>query len=94
MFGADPNWGRIIARLGSIDKIDYKTDKVYLKINNILVFKNGIQAKNCDLKLLNKSMKSNEIVIDLFLNSGNGSYSIMTSDLTQEYIHINSAYTT
>ena len=94
MFGADPNWGRIIARLGSIDKITYNPDKVYLKINNMLIFKNGIQARKCDLKLLNKSMKKNEIVVDVFLNSGNGFHSVMTSDLTHQYVHINSAYTT
>ena len=94
MFGADPNWGRIVAKLGSINKVNYDPDKVHLKINNMLIFKNGIQSKKCDLKLLNKSMKNKEIVIDLFLNSGNGNHSLLTSDLTHEYVHINSAYTT
>tara|TARA_B100000073_G_scaffold329427_1_gene316985 strand:- start:116 stop:763 length:648 start_codon:yes stop_codon:yes gene_type:complete len=94
MFGADPNWGRIIAKLGSIENINYIPDKVQLKINNILVFKNGIQSNKCNLKSLNKSMKKKEVVVDVFLNSGNASHSLLTSDLTHEYVHINSAYTT
>ena len=94
MFGADPNWGRIIAKLGSLDDIDYKTEKVDLHINKMLIFTGGIQYNKCSLKLLNKSMKKNEVVIDIFLNSGSSSHSVLTSDLSHEYVHINSAYTT
>jgi glutamate N-acetyltransferase/amino-acid N-acetyltransferase len=94
MFGADPNWGRIIAKLGSIENINYTPDKVQLKINNILIFKHGIQSNKCNLKSLNKLMKNKEVIVDIFVNSGNASYSLLTSDLTHEYVHINSAYTT
>ena len=94
MFGADPNWGRIIARLGSLNHIDYKAEKVELHINKMLIFTGGIQSDKCNLKLLNKSMKKNEVVVDIFLNSGSSSHSVLTSDLSHEYVHINSAYTT
>ena len=94
MFGADPNWGRIIAKLGSLDDIDYKPEKVDLHINKMLIFTGGIQYNKCSLKLLNKSMKKNEVVIDIFLNSVSSSHSVLTSDLSHEYVHINSAYTT
>ena len=94
MFGADPNWGRIIAKLGSLDDIDYKPEKVDLHINKMLIFTGGIQYNKCSMKLLNKSMKKNEVVIDIFLNSGSSSHSVLTSDLSHEYVHINSAYTT
>ena len=94
MYGSDPNWGRIVAKLGSIDNAHYNPDEVYLKINNMTIFKNGVQSTKCDLKLLNKLMKKREIVIDLYLNSGKYRYTVLTSDLTHEYIHINSVYTT
>ena len=94
MFGADPNWGRIIAKLGSLDNIDYDAGKVILKINQILVFEKGIPAKNSNLNKLNASMKQKEIAIDLYLRNGKAIHSIMTSDLTKKYIHINSTYTT
>ncbi len=94
MYGSDPNWGRIVAKLGSIDNVHYNPDEIYLKINNMTIFKNGVQSINCDLKLLNKLMKKREIAIDLYLNSGKHRYTVLTSDLTHEYIHINSVYTT
>ena len=94
MFGADPNWGRIIAKLGSLNDINYNPEKVDLHINKMLIFTGGIQSNKCNLKLLNKSMKKNEVVVDIFLNSGSSSHSVLTSDLSHEYVHINSAYTT
>ena len=63
-------------------------------LGGVMVYKNGIQYDKCDLKKLNKSMMKKNIVIDLFINSGNASHSVLTSDLSHEYIHINSAYTT
>jgi len=94
MYGADPNWGRIIARLGSINNINYDENKVSLKINNQIIFENGLQSKKCNLKKLNKSMMKKNITIDIYINSGKGMHTVLTSDLSYEYVHINSAYTT
>ena len=94
MFGADPNWGRIIARVGSINNINYDQNKISLKINNKIIFENGLQSKKCDLKQLNKSMMKKNISIDIYMNSGRDMYTVLTSDLSHEYVHINSAYTT
>jgi glutamate N-acetyltransferase / amino-acid N-acetyltransferase len=94
MYGADPNWGRIIARLGSINNINYDENKVNLKINNKIIFENGLQSKKCNLKQLNKSMMKKNITIDLYINSGKTMHTVLTSDLSHEYVHINSAYTT
>ena len=94
MFGADPNWGRIIARVGSINNINYDQNKISLKINNKIIFENGLQSKKCDLKQLNKSMTKKNISIDIYMNSGRDMHTVLTSDLSHEYVHINSAYTT
>ena len=94
MHGADPNWGRIIARLGSINNINYDENKVSLKINNQIIFENGLQSKKCNLKKLNKSMMKKNITIDIYINSGKDTHTVLTSDLSYEYVHINSAYTT
>ena len=94
MHGADPNWGRIIARLGSINNVKYSEKRVILKINNKLIYENRLQSKKCNLKSLNKSMMKKNITIDLYLNSGKGIYTVLTSDLSHEYVDINSAYTT
>jgi len=94
MYGADPNWGRIIARLGSINNINYDANKIILKINNQIIFENGLQSKKCNLKQLNKSMMKKNIIIDIYINSGKDMHMVLTSDLSHEYVHINSAYTT
>ena len=94
MFGADPNWGRIIARVGSINNINYDQNKISLKINNKIIFENGLQSKKCDLKQLNKSMTKKNISIDIYMNSGRDMHTVLTSDLSHEYVDINSAYTT
>ena len=94
MYGADPNWGRIIARLGSISNINYSENKLILKINNKIIYEKGLQSKKCNLKELNKSMMKKNITIDLYMNAGSSSYTVLTSDLSHEYVHINSAYTT
>ena len=93
MYGEDPNWGRIIASLGSIDKNTLNIVKVKLFINKILCFDNGTPTDAGSKKLTN-SMKKNNIEITLDLNSGKAMQTIYFSDLSHEYVHINSAYTT
>tara|TARA_B100001063_G_scaffold120742_1_gene112734 strand:- start:3899 stop:5059 length:1161 start_codon:yes stop_codon:yes gene_type:complete len=93
MYGEDPNWGRIIASLGSIDEVSINTFKVKLFINKILCFDNGL-PKDSGSKRLANSMKKNNIDITLDLNSGKSNQTIYFSDLSHEYVHINSAYTT
>tara|TARA_Y100000996_G_scaffold394758_1_gene359365 strand:+ start:1094 stop:2260 length:1167 start_codon:yes stop_codon:yes gene_type:complete len=92
MHGSDANWGRIIAKLGSIDGINFTPSKVKLFINDILLFENGTNAKISNHKKLQSTMKNKKIQIDLLLNNGSKSYTIKTSDLSKQYVHLNSAY--
>ena len=93
MYGEDPNWGRIIASLGSIDLPITSINKIQLFINSVLCFSNGtsIDSGSSQLK---KSMKNNKIVITINLNNGKSCQTTYFSDLSQEYVHINSKYTT
>jgi glutamate N-acetyltransferase/amino-acid N-acetyltransferase len=93
MYGEDPNWGRIIASLGSINESGINVSKVKLFINKILCFDNGM-SKDAGSNRLASSMKKNNIEITLDLNSGKATQTIYFSDLSHEYVHINSAYTT
>lgn len=93
MYGEDPNWGRIIASLGSLDDLSLNISKVKLFINDILCFSNGI-SKDAGSKKLSKSMKKNNIKIVIDLGLGRYSQSLYFSDLSHEYVHINSDYTT
>jgi len=94
MYGSDPNWGRIIARLGSIHDIKFDPEKIILNINRIEVFSKGVESKKCNYAKLKKTMKNKEIMIDIILKKGKAKCSIITSDLSKKYVHVNSAYPT
>tara|TARA_B100000242_G_scaffold268420_1_gene218522 strand:- start:4430 stop:5590 length:1161 start_codon:yes stop_codon:yes gene_type:complete len=93
MFGEDPNWGRIIASIGSIQSTHIKPLKITLMINNILCFKNGISTDNGS-KRLEKSMRKNIIDITIDLNHGTHKQCMYFCDLSYDYVRINSEYTT
>ena len=93
MYGADPNWGRIIASLGSINSKFINPKKNKLLINNILCFRDGMPV-DAGSKKLAKSMKNKNIEITLDLHNGNSKQSIYFSDMSHEYVSINSEYTT
>ncbi len=93
MYGEDPNWGRIIASLGSLNDLTIDISKVKLFINDILCFSDGI-PKDAGSKKLSQSMKKNNIKIIIDLGIGKHSQSLYFSDLSHEYVHINSEYTT
>ena len=94
LFGEDPNWGRIIARLGSLNKVRYNSNDIILKINGIKVFMKGVPTNESKSNKLKSAMKSTNITIEICLNSGKHTASMFTSDLTSKYIQINSKYTT
>ena len=60
--------------------------------NLISSAKEVIKLEINSLKKLQSSMKNKKIKIDLFLNNGSHSYTIKTSDLSKQYVHLNSAY--
>ncbi|MEL0280529.1 MAG: bifunctional ornithine acetyltransferase/N-acetylglutamate synthase, partial [Gammaproteobacteria bacterium] len=82
-----------IASLGSIDSQFINPNKNKLLINDILCFRDGVPV-DAGSKKLTKSMKKKNIEITLDLHNGNSQQSIYFSDLSHEYISINSEYTT
>ena len=95
--GNDPNWGRITSAAGYAG-IPFDTAHLSLKINDTEVFSAGTPL-DFDEALLSAQMKDNqELVLRLELSggpeSGLESVRFWTSDLTQEYVRLNSEYTT
>jgi len=87
--GANPNWGRIIAAIGSTNaRIDKKN--IEIKICGISVFR-GEPVKYERDKLI-ELMKNKEIKIEIDLKRGNFSATAWGCDLTEEYIKINKEY--
>jgi glutamate N-acetyltransferase/amino-acid N-acetyltransferase len=94
--GADPNWGRILSRIGANGKLPVSWDqKIKLKIQNFEVFSEGrptIELVQNDI--LRQKLKSDYITIDIDFFSGPFSATAWGCDLSKKYVEINGEYTT
>lgn len=90
-FGGDPNWGRMVAALGRAG-IKINSEKVDMSLNGVQVVKKGLdtglEKKAADV------IKTSEVTVDVNLKLGGGSAKFWTSDLSYEYVRINSEYRT
>ena len=85
--GEDPNWGRVLSAIGTTSAA-FHPDQVDVAINGVWVCRGGSVGESRDLV----SMAAREVVIDVELRAGDSSADIWTNDLTAEYVHENSAY--
>lgn len=92
MFGEDLNWGRINAAVGSVDA-HFDPDKIDIYIGDILIAKNGVEY-NFDRKIARSLMKNREIIFKIDLKVGKETCRVWTTDLSYDYIKINSLYHT
>ena len=89
IFGGDPNWGRVLAAVGTADA-DMDPLTIDVSLNGVQVCSNS--APDADKSAVNFSNRLVEIVIDLKV--GKSSATVMTNDLSHDYVHENSAYST
>ncbi|MDR2115955.1 MAG: bifunctional ornithine acetyltransferase/N-acetylglutamate synthase, partial [Planctomycetaceae bacterium] len=91
--GADPNWGRIVSASGTAG-VFYDPKKVSLKLNGFELFKNG-EPIPFDKKTVSDSIRNNRATyILLTFGEGDAKIRFWTTDLTTEYVRLNSDYTT
>jgi glutamate N-acetyltransferase/amino-acid N-acetyltransferase len=91
LFGSDLNWGRIMAALGSL-KTPLDQHKIDLNIQGLDVIKGGRKSSEENITRAEERLKEKDIKIEINLNSGGGEATFYTSDLSAEYLRINSAY--
>ena len=90
-YGEEVNWGRIIAAAGKTPH-PISFEKIDLDINRIsLVSKGIVQGLRHEKRAQNELTKKN-ITINLTLNQGNQEFSILTTDLSSDYVKINAGY--
>jgi glutamate N-acetyltransferase/amino-acid N-acetyltransferase len=87
--GQDPNWGRVLSAMGTTSA-RFEPDQVDVGINGIWVCRNGGIGDDRDLI----DMSVREVTIDVLLRAGTHAATVWTNDLTAEYVHENSAYST
>ncbi|UCC60716.1 MAG: bifunctional ornithine acetyltransferase/N-acetylglutamate synthase, partial [Dehalococcoidia bacterium] len=90
--GSDPNWGRIIAAIGR-SGIEMEESKTDLYLDNICLMKAGC-AQPFDHVRVKSILDGDEVPIRICLNLGNASATAWGCDLSEEYVTINSEYTT
>ncbi len=91
LYGEDLNWGRIIAAAGATG-IPLNPDKVDIKISGVPVLRNGRPLGFAKERLAARRLRRREIDIVINLKMGQALAEVLTSDLTGEYIRINSSY--
>ncbi|MEV6754379.1 bifunctional glutamate N-acetyltransferase/amino-acid acetyltransferase ArgJ [Streptomyces sp. NPDC051214] len=88
LHGEDPNWGRVLSAIGTT-KAAFEPDQLNVAINGVWVCKNGSVGEDRDLV----DMRYREVRITADLAAGTAEpVVIWANDLTADYVHENSAY--
>ncbi|MER5464417.1 bifunctional glutamate N-acetyltransferase/amino-acid acetyltransferase ArgJ [Streptomyces sp. NPDC002668] len=85
--GEDPNWGRVLSAIGTTQAA-FEPDRLNVAINDVWVCRNGSVGEDRDLV----DMRYREVKITADLSAGSESAVIWANDLTADYVHENSAY--
>jgi glutamate N-acetyltransferase/amino-acid N-acetyltransferase len=89
LFGNDPNWGRVLAAIGTTDAA-FEPDRVDVTINGVTVCRGGSIGDPRE----GVDLTGRAITIDVDLGAGGEQATIWTNDLSIAYVHENSAYST
>jgi glutamate N-acetyltransferase / amino-acid N-acetyltransferase len=87
--GEDPNWGRVLAAVGTTSAA-FEPDQLSVAINGVWVCKSGAPGEDRSAV----DLRPREVTITVDLAAGPHAAAIKTTDLTAEYVHENSAYST
>ncbi len=89
VFGNDPNWGRVLAAVGTT-RAAFDPAALDVEMNGIPVCAGG--GVGADRSLVDLSGREVHVVVDL--HAGDATATVWTNDLTHDYVHENSAYST
>jgi glutamate N-acetyltransferase/amino-acid N-acetyltransferase len=87
VFGNDPNWGRVLAAIGTT-KAPFDPYAVDVSMNGVMVCRAGEPGESREL--VDLAARRVHVLIDL--KAGSATATIRTNDLTHDYVHENSAY--
>ena len=87
IFGNDPNWGRILAAIGTTSAAFDPYD-IDVSMNSVLISSKGMPAGDRS----KVDLSDREVVIEIDLHSGDRAATVVTNDLTHAYVEENSAY--
>lgn len=89
MFGQDPNWGRVLSAVGTT-KAAFDPLHIDVSINGVQICRDSGVGEARDLV----DLSQREVLVEIDLHAGDHTATITTTDLTHDYVHENSAYST
>jgi glutamate N-acetyltransferase/amino-acid N-acetyltransferase len=92
-FGQDPNWGRIMAAIGDAGVV-FDPQEVSISFNNVAVVVHGAAAPGAKEEEQRKVLQQDEFTVTIDLHAGSAKASVLTTDLSYDYIKINASYRT
>lgn len=88
-FGQDPNWGRILAAVGTTTAA-FDPDQLDVAINGVWICRAGGVGEDRSLV----DLTGRQVAVTIDLHAGEATATILTNDLSHAYVHENSAYST
>ncbi|GGH63853.1 bifunctional glutamate N-acetyltransferase/amino-acid acetyltransferase ArgJ [Rothia aerolata] len=88
IYGNDPNWGRILSEVGTTEAV-FEPEKVNVSINGVEICRGGGIGEDRSLVDIAAQRK---VTVDIDLGAGTQEATIVTNDLTHDYVEENSAY--
>ncbi|HIZ98995.1 MAG TPA: bifunctional glutamate N-acetyltransferase/amino-acid acetyltransferase ArgJ, partial [Candidatus Janibacter merdipullorum] len=89
IFGKDPNWGRVLAAVGTT-QASFEPTRLDVAINGVQVCRAGGVGEDRALV----DLERREVRVEVDLHAGAEEVTVWTNDLTHDYVHENSAYST
>lgn len=87
VFGNDPNWGRVLASIGTTDA-QFDPADLDVAMNGVWVCRQSTPAEDP----ATVDLAGREVSVTIDLKSGEARATVWTNDLTHAYVHENSAY--
>lgn len=89
VFGGDPNWGRVLAAVGTTAAA-FDPTSIDVTMNGVRVCRDGVAAEDRD----KVDLSGREVTVAIDLKAGGEQATVRTTDLTYDYVRENSAYST
>jgi glutamate N-acetyltransferase/amino-acid N-acetyltransferase len=91
-FASDPNWGRILAAIGRA-QVDYiNVDEIAIYLGSTCIVEKGQRSSSYTEEKGQEEMNQEEIVVRICLSQGTQSATILSCDLSYDYVKINAEY--
>ncbi len=91
-FASDPNWGRILAAVGRANVKQLNVDAISIYLADTCIVKNGMRDSRYTEEQGQAIMNQQEILLTIDLAQGDASTTILSCDLSYDYVKINAEY--